>query len=106
MTIWKFPVSIDDHFTLQMPRGAKVLSVGVQATPQAGPPRPADQREVPFLWALVDPDPDLGTETRHFLLAGTGHPRPDLEWLKIVFIGTFQLRGGALVFHLFERISP
>lgn len=85
MTIWKFPVPIEDDFTIEMPRSARVLSVQIQ-------------HGVPVLWALVQPD-DVKVE-RRFRVAGTGHPLP-AESLGWAFIGTFQIHGGALVFHLF-----
>ena len=40
-TIWKFPVPVNDGNVLEMPEGAKILSVQVQG-------------ETPCLWALVD----------------------------------------------------
>ena len=41
LTIFKYPIPIEDHFTLEMPRGAKILTVKIQ-------------RENPQLWAMVD----------------------------------------------------
>lgn len=83
-TVYKYPVTLDDAFALQLPRGAQLLTVQVQ-------------RGEPVLWALVDPGaPD---ETRTFRLAGTGHRIDDADLLT--YVGTFQLHGGALVFHLF-----
>lgn len=86
-TIWKYTVHWDE-FTLEMQRGAQVLSVQVQDG-------------VPRMWAIVDPG--AATETRHFRLVGTGHTINDTEELR--FIGTFQIHGGELVFHLFERVE-
>jgi hypothetical protein len=85
--VWKFEVE-PDEFELAMPRGARVLSVGMQ-------------RERVQMWALVDPSAPV--EQRRFRMAGTGHPIKDPEELR--FVGTFQVHGGALVFHLFERDS-
>lgn len=88
-TIWKYPVSSEDEFVLDMPAGSIPLSVAIQDGS-------------PFLWAAVNSD---GTEwERHrFFLRGTGHPFPDL--LLHRFIGTFQIEGFGglgLVFHLFD----
>ena len=85
-TIWKFPLPIADRFTLRMPKGAQVLCVQAQ-------------RNAPYLWALCYPS--ALTEDRAFLLADTGHLRDDLEIAGN--IGSFQLDGGQLVFHLFEQ---
>lgn len=89
-SVYKYPVSVHDIFTLELPEGARVLTV--QAQGGAGV----------FLWALVDPDAPV--EERAFRLAGTGHPINETNVLK--YINTFQLQGGALVFHLFEMIQP
>lgn len=85
MTIWKFPFPIHDRLALEMPTGARILAVQMQGT-------------APCLWALVDPD--AKPQSRFFYIFGTGHPVPDK---KIgAFVGTFQMAGGALVWHLFE----
>lgn len=83
-TIWKFPFPIEDEITLTMPEGARVLAVQMQGN-------------TPCLWALVDPD--APTKPCRFRLFGTGHPVP--EGLGN-FIGTFQMMGGGLIWHLFE----
>lgn len=83
--VWKYAVPMDDTFSIEMPRGAKVLSVA----PQTG--------EV-CMWAEVDPDEMM--ETRRFRMCGTGHPMPVHETRS--FVGTFMVHGGILVFHLFE----
>lgn len=85
--IYKYPVTIDDVFDVEMPRGAQVLSVDVQG----GRPQ---------MWARVDPSAPV--EQRRFQLRGTGHP---LNGNEGRFVGTFQMHGGSLVFHLFESIA-
>ncbi len=84
-TIYKYPVQLEDEFTVSMPFAACVLSVGMQ-------------REEPFLWASLDTE-DVDIE-RAFVVRGTGHALTGTEGR---FIGTFQMRGGSLVFHLFEK---
>jgi hypothetical protein len=87
LSIYKYPVPIDDYFTLELPFGARPLSVQVQ---NGGPQ----------LWVLIDPG-ERRTEERRFRLAGTGHPiEESSDFLE--YISTFQLSGGALVFHVFE----
>jgi len=81
--IYKYPVPIDDKFVIQMPSGAFILTVQMQ-------------KSEPQIWALVDPDKPLTNKT--FYLYGTGmEVKPDL-----VYVGTFQMLGGSLVYHLFE----
>lgn len=87
LSIWKFPVEPGDDIKVEMPKGAKILCV-------------QEQFDGPCLWALVETENEK--EERRFELYGTGHKV--LMTLKN-YIGTFQLRGGHLVFHLFERIT-
>jgi hypothetical protein len=83
VTIWKYPLTAASG--LRMPRGARLLTVQVQA-------------EDVCLWALVDPEAPMVTRT--IRVFGTGHT------VKLAatdaYIGTFQLSGGALVFHAFD----
>ena len=83
-TIWKFPVPVEDYFEVTMPVGAEVLSVQTQGG-------------IPVMWAVVDSEFDV--EVRGFCLRGTGHP---LDGDEGRFVGSFQLLGGSLVYHLFE----
>lgn len=87
-SVWKFPVGIG-KFGLRMPQGSQFLHVDTQGGE-------------PHLWALVDPT--AKPEERHFEVFGTGHPIDDVQ--KYQHIGTFQMHGGALVFHLFEKVFP
>lgn len=88
-TIWKYPVPVIDEFTLKMPAGAKLLTVQAQGLNDV------------CVWALVDDqEPRV---SRRFLLRGTGHNCDDPRITKRSHVGTFQVHGGALVFHLFEE---
>jgi hypothetical protein len=89
-TIWKYEIPMLDYFELEIPAGAKILSVQVQGTDDL-----LLLGKV-FIWALVDPDA-LRTK-RLFRLARTGHQIMD----DGNFIGTFQLYNGKLVYHLFD----
>lgn len=86
--IWKFPLQCADKNVVEMPRGSQVLCV-------------QNQNEVPCLWALVpDVTPECVTVARTFTIYGTGHQH---ELISGGYVGTFQLRGGSLVFHVFEE---
>lgn len=85
ITIYKYPLPINDRVTIPMPQHAQVLSVHVQ-------------NEVPCIWTLVNPQ--LPIEQREFRIYGTGHAVEDSDLGK--FVGTFLIRGGSLVFHVFE----
>jgi hypothetical protein len=87
LTVWKFPIPIEGRQVLSLPRESQLLSVQMQGG-------------LPCLWALVDPD--APKEDRRFLWVGTGHPIQEPDTLR--HVGTVQLAGGSLVFHLFELV--
>lgn len=86
-TIWKFPIHPDDIIRVQMPKGARILTV-------------QEQHGQPAIWAEVDTEAEK--EERLFEVFGTGHEMPNDMGVEREYVGTFQLRGGALVFHLYE----
>jgi hypothetical protein len=83
-SIWKFPVEVTDEQSVEMPIGAQALSVQVQGGQVC-------------LWALVDIKAE--TEERLVQIFGTGHPVAN----EGTFVETFQMQGGALVFHAFIK---
>jgi hypothetical protein len=84
-TIWKW--TLKPQTVIDMPDGAQVLTVQMQ-------------HGEPQLWALVDPV--APTVKRVFNIYGTGHSMGDRTGS---YIGTFQMDGGSLVFHVFEQID-
>ena len=85
-TIWKCTLAPDSRQTVTLPRGAELLTVQVQF-------------DLVQLWAVVDSSQPV--ETRYIHIVGTGHP----IGFAGKYIGTFQLDGGALVFHVFEEAA-
>lgn len=86
--IYKYEVSIADTSSIEMPKGAQLLSVQVQG-------------DWPQPWALVDPSrPKV---RRKLTLLGTGHPLPVPGEPVMHYIGTVQMNGGAFVFHLSDN---
>lgn len=84
--IWKYSLRTIDRQTLQVPAGAKILTVQVQ-------------RGEPYLWALVDPAADHPSNI-NIAVFGTGHNIPDDIG---EYIGTFQLLNSELIFHVFKE---
>lgn len=84
--IWKYAVMAQDEpYEILMPKGAKVLCVGMPRTMDAV-----------WLWAYVDDANEK--EPRLFKVYGTGHPiNPEHE-----YVGTAYTAGLPLVWHLFE----
>ena len=86
-TIWKFNVGGLGQTTIEMPRGAEILSVQAQ-------------RGEVVMWAAVDER--AATEVRAFVVVGTGS-REGVDEHTCRFIGTVQLYDGDLVLHVFEH---
>lgn len=84
MTIYKYPLEVTDEQEVELPGTHKLLSV-------------QEQNATPCLWALVDPD--AAPVKRTLRIFGTGQPIE--EYPMGDFLGTFQLYGGRLVFHVF-----
>ena len=83
-TIYKYPIQ-PGLTVLELPRGAQVLTVQMQG-------------DRPFLWARLDTRQPL--ERRTFEVFGTGDGMPDDP--RLMYVATFQMDGGALVWHVFE----
>ena len=81
-TIWKY--TLEPETEIELPVLCKILKVD-------------SQHGRAVMWAFVDPG--VEREKRKFVVYGTGHDMPDNPG---VYIGTFQLKGGDLVFHVFE----
>jgi hypothetical protein len=98
-TIYRYPVKLVDEQVISMPAGATILAVARREGSQTVAPGPlATSHEAVELWAAVDPAAPL--EERRLRVAGTGHPLPDRDGLR--HLGTVQIAGGKLVFHVFE----
>ena len=74
LTIYKYPVSSEKYISLDMPAGAKILSV-------------QEQDEETQIWALVNPENQ--TATRDFATFETGALISEEE-SRLHFIGTYQ----------------
>jgi hypothetical protein len=82
-TIYKYPLNSHDC-TLQLPKGAEILTVQLQ-------------NQIPTLWALVNPM--TVTEERHICIVGTGWDVED----TMKYITTYM--DGYFVWHAFELIK-
>ena len=84
-TVWKFNIPVEG--SIAMPKGAQPLAVQIQDG-------------APCLWTMVDLTQPSALYPIHVI--GTGHPIPDAVGR---YVGTFQLAGGSLVFHLFIEME-
>lgn len=86
--VWKYLLAHGRH-TVKMPKDAEILTA-------------QSQGDDAFIWALVDPSKEV--ENRVFDTFGTGRDiRYDMG-VERKYISTFQMDGGALVFHVFELL--
>jgi len=83
MVIWKYELPVDGSHKIKIPEGAKGLSVQWK-------------KDKLCLWCLVDQNNI--TETREVAIYGTGHDLPEKFG---DYVGTFQMYGGNLIFHVF-----
>ncbi len=84
MKIYKYELTAH-KVLLELPRGARILSVQVQ-------------HGVPVLWAAVEPTRML-REPRVIRIVATGE---EFDADGASYISTFQLEGGNLIFHAYE----
>jgi len=85
--IFKYDIPVADHFELDLPLNAEVLTF-------------QSQRGSFYIWAIIEEG--LNDEKRYFRLAGTGHDLTEDSPKIKKYIGTAQIANGGLVFHLFE----
>jgi hypothetical protein len=83
LTIFKYPIKLEECQTLEVPRGARFLDGQLQ-------------NNTMVLWALVNPD--LEAEKRDIVIYGTG--RPIYNHLETEYIATIQK--DEFVWHIFE----
>ena len=86
--ILKYPLSIVDKQTISLPECAEILTVQTQ-------------QEMPFIWVIINTD-NKTTEEKEIYTHGTGHEIEDVDSKK--YLGTYQINGAALVFHVFIGI--
>lgn len=85
-TIYKYLLKTEDYQLINIHKNAKLLTVQIQ-------------QGVPCLWALVETDEK--TEDINILTRGTGHRIIETD---IEYVGTYQLLGGGLIFHVFKAV--
>jgi hypothetical protein len=86
--IYKYTLDIIDYQEIEIPKCAIIRALQTQ---DGGPK----------LWVEVDSNQIV--EIRRFEIFGTGHIIMEDMGVSREYIGTFQVRDGALVFHVYER---
>lgn len=91
ITIYKYLLPTAEVFELSLPKASRFLSLQLQ-------------NGQPCMWFLVDDAKPLFSRT--FGICGTGNKFPDIGPAQLSeFLGTFQLNGGSLVFHVFSAVE-
>lgn len=85
MRVYKYPIPVSGEFIFDLPKGSKPLCVQTQ-------------QGQPQMWVATDPMAPLVKHMFH--LCGTGDDREDIN--PSTYLGTFQVQGGTLVFHVFD----
>ena len=85
MTTWKYKLEMVDAQDIDIVKGGKILCV-------------ANQCGKVVIYVFVDQD-ETRRERMRVFIAGTGHPRDDIDGTK--YIGTLLFHGGAEVYHFF-----
>jgi hypothetical protein len=88
-TIWKASLQVQDMQVVDMPRGAQILYV-------------REQGGVPCVWFWCDTKQPK--EPRLIATIGTGHDAPIPGEGR--YLGSYFVRDGQYVFHVFEPIKP
>ncbi len=86
MEIWKYQLAIEGEQAIEVPEGARFLSL-------------IEQNERPTLYFLVDPQRHKATLTVGML--GTGQPAPDNLVDCAQYLGTVSTVAGRFVWHVF-----
>jgi hypothetical protein len=84
--IWKQELQITDYPEAVLPIDAQILSADMQF-------------DKLYIWFMTSGSA-IDVKRRHFRLIGTGHKFNEIN--DLAFISTIQMRGGSLIFHLFE----
>jgi hypothetical protein len=85
LEIWKFQLQVVDLQEVDLPAGAKILTVQMQGA-------------LPYLWALMSPTaPKI---KRAFYIFGTGHTITQELVAALDYVGTVHF--GMFVWHVFE----
>lgn len=95
--IYKYVLKPADRQTFQLPKGAEVLSVESQFTPDS-----ISDEEQMVVYAFVDEE-EKETEPFTFQIRGTGHQAGNFKRKNYTFLGTVKLLNGRLMFHIFYR---
>ena len=84
-TIYKYPFSIDDSFSIDIPETSKILRIALDPT------------NIPCVWVALDTSDKV--VTKKFIIKGTGH--------NITKVGEYitSFNQGCFVWHVFHALT-
>jgi len=90
-SIFKYPLKVTDTQKISIPNSGEILSLQVQ-------------NNIPCIWVLIHDLNDKDKTTECVInMYGTGHTFEENGFCE--FLGTFQLKEGLLVFHVFRELD-
>lgn len=96
--IFKYPLEVTDEQVIEIPNGAKILTIQTQVTSGKESEVPVTI-ERPCIWAMVNEQSGIGK--KKIVMFGTGHPIESNKNLE--YIGSFQIHNGKQIYHAFEE---
>jgi hypothetical protein len=88
-SIYKYTLPVKSVFQLQLPSGAKLLTV-------------RSQYNTPQLWALVDPEASLAIFSFRLVTTGEIISYGDIIY-NLDYLGTYELNDGTFIGHLWGK---
>lgn len=96
LRIFKYPLKTTDEQVIEIPNGAKILTIQVQKKFMSGTDHTSEQV---CIWAMINEQSGMGR--KKIVMFGTGHPIDSNKNLE--YIGSFQIHNGEQIYHAFEE---
>lgn len=97
--IWKFPLRLQAHQIVNMPRGAEILTAQIQHMGEYG--KAIGESDFILVWALIENPDNPAYVERKFYVIGTGHLLEGFDFSKVKYVATVQQDEDRFVWHVF-----
>lgn len=88
--IWKYELALIGKLLIEMPKDSIILKIG-------------SQNNIPYLWALVNPESENEREFREIEIFQTDEEIFNDPTINRIYLDSLILSNGKLVVHVFER---
>lgn len=99
LRIFKYPLKVRDEQVIEIPNGAKILTIQTQKRNVLTKNDLVQPLDMPCVWAMVNEQAGMGK--KKIVMFGTGHPIESSKNLE--YIGSFQVLNGQQIYHAFEE---